>query len=176
MSLAQPFRSASAAALFLGAACFAASAAAAEKIAVFEFKLLHGSQVPGAPQHPAAEQKRLEMITGRLRDHLARSGRFEIVDTAPVAAKARNANLRACGNCADDYAGEVGAAYSVTGDVFKVSELILSINVYVHRSADSLPVAVASVDLRGNTDESWRRGIDYLYKNVLASRLEKLDP
>ncbi|ESZ28021.1 hypothetical protein X734_10525 [Mesorhizobium sp. L2C084A000] len=33
---------------------------------------------------------------------------------------------------------------------------------------------VASVDSRGNTDETWRRGIDRLYKNVLSSKLEKL--
>jgi hypothetical protein len=33
---------------------------------------------------------------------------------------------------------------------------------------------VASVDLHGNTGETWRRGIDCLYKNVLSSKLEKL--
>jgi hypothetical protein len=67
----------------------------------------------------------------------------------------------------------VGATYAFTGTVHKVSELILSINVYVHEAVTSKPVTSASVDLRGNTDESWRRGIDYLYKNVLSSRLEK---
>ncbi|RUZ78712.1 hypothetical protein EN943_09820 [Mesorhizobium sp. M7A.F.Ca.US.006.01.1.1] len=33
---------------------------------------------------------------------------------------------------------------------------------------------VASVDSRGNTGETWRRGIDSLYKKVLSSKLEKL--
>ncbi|AZV22359.1 MAG: hypothetical protein E5Y74_05105 [Mesorhizobium sp.] len=33
---------------------------------------------------------------------------------------------------------------------------------------------VASVDSHGNTGETWRRGIDCLYKNVLSSKLEKL--
>ena len=75
--------------------------------------------------------------------------------------------------CADDFAEQVGAVYSFTGTVQKVSELILNINVYVHEAATSRPVAVASVDLRGNTDESWRRGID-LYKNVLSPKLEKV--
>jgi hypothetical protein len=29
---------------------------------------------------------------------------------------------------------------------------------------------VKSVDIRGNTDESWRRGLDYLIKNYLLAR------
>ncbi|RUY70238.1 hypothetical protein EN980_09430, partial [Mesorhizobium sp. M7A.F.Ca.CA.001.13.1.1] len=33
---------------------------------------------------------------------------------------------------------------------------------------------VASVDSHGNTGETWRRGIDRLYKSVLSSKLEKL--
>jgi len=114
------------------------------------------------------------MIGQRLRDHLAKSGKFQPVDTTTVAEKAAASNLQACGNCADSLARDVGASYAFTGTVHKVSELILSINVYVHEAATSKPVTGASVDLRGNTDESWRRGIDYLYKNVLSARLEKL--
>jgi hypothetical protein len=154
----------------------AGQAAAAEKIAVFDFEIIRSNVIAGVPEDREAEQKRLAMIGLRLRDHLQESGRFELVDIAPVAEKAANANLRACGNCADDFARKVGAAYSFTGTVQKVSELILNINVYVHEAATSRPVAVASVDLRGNTDESWRRGIDYLYKNVLTPKLEKAFP
>lgn len=33
---------------------------------------------------------------------------------------------------------------------------------------------VAGVDSRGNTDVTWPRGIDRLFKNVLSSKLEKL--
>jgi Protein of unknown function (DUF2380) len=149
-------------------------ATAAEKAAVFDFELMHGSLVPGAPNPREAEEKRLKLIGDRLRDHLAKSGRFTIVDIAPVAAKAAAANLQACGDCADTFAHELGANYAFTGFVHKVSELILSMNVYVHETATSASVASASVDMRGNTDESWRRGIDYLYENVLSPRLEKM--
>ena len=88
--------------------------------------------------------------------------------------KAAAANLQFCGNCADGFAQELGARYAFTGVVFKVSELVLSMNVVVRDAQTSKPVTSAVVDLRGNTDESWRRGIDYLYKNVLSSRLEGL--
>jgi hypothetical protein len=112
------------------------------------------------------------MISDRLRRALAQSGDFEIVDIAPVRAKAAAANLQACGNCGDDLARSLGARYAITGVVNKISELILSMNVMVRDAQNGSPVTSAAVDLRGNTDESWRRAIDYLYKNVLSPRLE----
>jgi hypothetical protein len=153
---------------------FAVSPARAGKVAVFEFELQHGNLVPGTPSKKEAEDKRREMISERLRDHLAKSG-FDVVDTKPLAEKAAAANLQACGNCGDDFARQLGADYAVTGVVYKVSELVLSMSVFVHEAATSQPVTSATVDLRGNTDESWRRAIDYLYRNVLSARLEKLD-
>jgi Protein of unknown function (DUF2380) len=147
---------------------------AGEKIAVFEFEIIRSNVIAGVREHRNAEQKRLAMIAGRLRQQLAASGQFDLVDIAPAAGKAAAANLQSCGNCADDFARELGASYAVTGTVQKVSELILNINVYVHDAAASKFVTGATVDLRGNTDESWRRGIDYLYKNVLSPRLLKL--
>lgn len=147
---------------------------AAGKAAVFDFELEHGSLVPGTPDRREAEENRLRMVGESLREQLAASG-FEIVDISPVAAKASAANLQACGNCADDFAREVGADYAFTGVVHKVSELVLSMHVYVHDAATSRPLTSASVDMRGNTDESWRRAVSYLYRNLLSERLEKLD-
>lgn len=155
--------------------CAAASVGlAATRTAVFEFELEQGSVVPGARQDHEAEQARLRMIGQRLRDHLARTGHFEIVDIAPVAERAEGSNLQACGNCADQFARDLGAELTVTGYVYKVSELVLSMSVIIHESATSAPLTSATVDFRGNTDEAWRRGIDYLYRNILAARLEKL--
>lgn len=177
MRLAEYFRSATPATGLLTASLALAVSAdatlAAEKVAVFEFELQHGDLVPGAPSKKEAEDKRRAMITARLRKHLADAG-FQVVDTTPVATKAAAANLQACGNCADDFARDLGADYAFTGVVYKVSELILSMSVFVHDAATSNPVAGATVDLRGNTDESWQRAIDYLYGNVLAKRLEAL--
>ncbi|MGI6851259.1 DUF3280 domain-containing protein [Mesorhizobium sp. 1B3] len=146
---------------------------AAGKAAVFDFELEHGSLVPGAPDRREAEQQRLHMVGESLRGQLASTG-FEIVDIAPVAAKASAANLQACGDCADAFARELGADYAFTGVVRKVSELVLSMHVFVHDAATSQPLTSASVDMRGNTDESWRRAVAYLYKNILSQRLERL--
>jgi Protein of unknown function (DUF2380) len=157
-----------------GLLAFASAAGAGEKAAVFEFEIIRSNVIAGVPENREAEAERLAMIVARLREKLGASGWFDLVDIAPVATKAAAANLQSCGNCADEFARELGAAYSVTGTVQKVSELILNINVFVHDAAASKLLVTASVDLRGNTDESWRRGIDYLYKNVLLPRLKKL--
>jgi hypothetical protein len=152
----------------------AGAAHAADRVAVFEFELQHGDLVPGTPSKKDAEDKKREMNSERLREHLAKSG-FTVVDTEPFAGKAAAANLQACGNCADDFARELGADYAFTGVVYKVSELVLSMSVLVHDAQTSRPLTGATVDLRGNTDESWRRAVDYLYRNVLSARLEKLN-
>lgn len=170
-SIATPITFLFTASLIAGVATSAADAAG--KVAVFEFELQHGDLVPGTPSKKEAEDRRREMISERLREHLAQSG-FDVVDTKPFAAKAAAANLQACGNCADDFARELGADYAFTGVVYKVSELVLSMSVLVHDARTSKPLTSATVDLRGNTDESWRRAIDYLYRNVLSARLEKL--
>jgi hypothetical protein len=49
----------------------------------------------------------------------------------------------------------------------KVSDLILNINVYMADVGAGKLAFVHSVDIRGDTDESWTRGIAYLVKNYL---------
>jgi len=51
--------------------------------------------------------------------------------------------------------------------VQKVSNLILNINVYIEDAQSGRMEFIRSVDIRGNTDESWRRGLDYLLRNYL---------
>ena len=53
----------------------------------------------------------------------------------------------------------------------KVSNLILNINLQVRDVGTGRLVAAGSVDIRGNTDESWRRGVAYLLEHrILRQR------
>ena len=65
-----------------------------------------------------------------------------------------------------------GQPVSFTGTVQKVSNLILNMNIYVRDASSGATIAAMSADMRGNTDESWKRAIDYLWQNVLSSRLK----
>jgi Protein of unknown function (DUF2380) len=52
--------------------------------------------------------------------------------------------------------------------VQKVSNLILNINLYMEDAASGQMEFAKNVDIRGNTDESWRHGLDYLVRRVLG--------
>jgi hypothetical protein len=108
-------------------------------------------------------------VSSRLREKLKDSGRFSLVDIAPVAAEARASNLQGCGGCDTRLAGRVGAELSITGTVQKVSNLILNMNIYVREASSGATLAAMSADMRGNTDESWFRTLDWLIRNRLLA-------
>lgn len=146
------------------------SASASEpKIAIFGFEMVDTS-LEGASNGPRADEAaRLARLSAELRQRLAQSGRFEVIDIAPVAAQARASNLQACGGCDATFAHALGAKYSVTGWIQKVSNLILNLNVVMRDAESGKVIWAKSVDMRGNTDKSWSRALDYLVRNYLLA-------
>src|ERR1700712_2273811 len=146
----------------------AATAAKAEppKAAVFDFQLAN----LGAQEPTDANKARLGPLSDLLRKQLQDSGRYQIVSTAPVKDEvAKGADLRKCGGCAEEYARKLGADVAITGEIQKVSNLILNINVYVKDLKASTPEKAYSVDIRGDNDTSFDRGLKYLVKNNLPA-------
>ena len=141
--------------------------AAGRAVAVFEFELIDSSlegEIKGAR---ADEQARIARVSDQLRSRLRESGRFSVIDLAPVAADARASNLQACGGCDTQLALRLGAELAVTGTVQKVSNLILNMNIYVREVHTGKLIAAMSADMRGNTDESWSRALEWLVRNRL---------
>jgi hypothetical protein len=118
-----------------------------------------------------AERVRLASIESLFKAELEASGRYKFVSIpADAAAKmAAGPEIGACGGCEFDYGKQLGADYAAWMVVQKVSDLILNINVYMVDVAAGKLACVHSVDIRGNTDESWTRGITYLVKNYLLA-------
>jgi hypothetical protein len=144
-----------------------AAPAAEPKVAVFDFELVDTS-LEGATYGPRADQQtRLVQITDQLRDRLAKSGQVVVIDIAPVAAQSKAANLRTCDGCDADFANQLGANFAVSGWVQKVSNLILNMNIIVRDAKTARVISLKSVDMRGNTDESWSRAIDWLLRSEL---------
>jgi hypothetical protein len=156
-------------ALLVWVSCSATGAAAneASPTAAFRFAFddtsLQG-QIQGVDP---AEQRRLVALDAQLRDLLAGSGCCSIVDLRAVAEQAQGMAPRTCNGCDIDLARKVGARISVTGWVQKVSNLILNINLVARDVATGQVIGAGSVDIRGNTDESWSRGLSYLLRNRL---------
>jgi hypothetical protein len=139
------------------------------KLAVFDFELIDTS-LQGEMYGPRAdEHERLVRAGDQLRKALSESGKFQIVDIAPVNAAAHGSNLQACGGCDVRLAQQLGADLFITGVVQKVSNLILNINLYLRDTHGGQLVAAASADMRGNTDESWTRAMNYLVRERLLA-------
>ena len=147
------------------------------KVAVFDFELVDTS-LQGEVYGPRAdEHDRLMRAGDQLRKELTHSGKFQLVDIAPVNAAAHGSNLQACGGCDVRFAQQLGADLVITGVVQKVSNLILNMNIYLRDVHSGQIVTAMSADLRGNTDESWTRAMSYLVRNrLLAPELRRAHP
>lgn len=143
--------------------------AAQQSAAVFDFEFMDTSLEGELKGKRPDEQARLAEASTQLRTRMAESGRFRLVDIAPVAAQARASNLQACGACDVRLAGQVGAELAVTGTVQKVSNLILNMNIYIREVATGKLIVAMSADMRGNTEESWSRTLDWLVRNRLLA-------
>ena len=150
----------------VGLAITPAYAGGKQKLAVFDFQLANLAQLPPTP----ADTARLPRLSDMLRQELSDSGKYEVV---PITDKvkqeiAKAAPLRDCGGCAVDFAKELGADVAVTGQIQKVSDLILNINLYFKKVDSKEAETATSVDIRGDNDDSFDHGVRYIVKhNIL---------
>jgi hypothetical protein len=140
----------------------------AQSVAVFDFELIDTSLEGAIRGARPDEQERLARLSDQLRQLLRDSGRFSLVDITPIAREAQASNLQACGACDMHLARRIGAELAITGTVQKVSNLILNMNIYVRDASSGATIAM-SADMRGNTDETWSRTLDWLVRNRLLA-------
>ncbi|NOG73111.1 DUF3280 domain-containing protein [Roseicella sp. DB1501] len=141
-------------------------ARAGESIVVFDPELRDTS---GEGERPD-QQQRLGMIGALLRQGLAESGRYSLVDPAPQRARlAQGPALGSCGACAAEAARALGAQLALVTVVHKVSNLILYFSITMLDAASEAERAVWRADIRGNTDESWRHGIAWMLRHRILA-------
>jgi hypothetical protein len=149
---------AQAAALTLLLAHGAQAAPAVQSIAVFDFSLDNTSPA----ESTKAELARTQRLSGTFAAALQKSGLYHPVDMSRAAAMLHGQDARGCNGCERSIAQQLGASLAAYGWVQKVSNLILNINVVIEDVRTGRTVAGGSVDIRGNTDDSWDHGIRYL--------------
>ena len=138
-----------------------ATSANLPKVAVFDFELLDTS-LQGEVDGTRNDEK--SRLTAGQRSVAQGAGRFRqvpIVDISPVNAAAHEKHLQACGGCDVQFAQQLGADLSITGEVQKVSNLILNMNVYLRNAHTGRLVTSMSADFRSNTDKSWARAMSF---------------
>ncbi|MGB8814556.1 MAG: DUF3280 domain-containing protein [Paracoccaceae bacterium] len=115
----------------------------------------------------ADETARTEMVTSYVANDMRERG-YTLVPTDPVAERlAKVSNPARCNGCDVTMARDLGAEYALAGEVQKVSNLILNVNLVLRDARSGKIVRSGSVDIRGNNDESWRRGFSYLLRNII---------
>jgi len=129
------------------------------------------------PEMRAEQAGRLRLVNAELNRLIAESGEMTPVDLAPEAARIDDLGpFYKCNGCEAEIAGAAGARLEVLGMVRKISNLILTFTLSVREvGGEARMLRAGQVDIRGNTDESWLRGVRYLMKNrILAPGLPAL--
>jgi hypothetical protein len=159
------------AALALGAA---SPAQAGPKAAIFPVELDDLSLEGELSGRRADETRRLQLATDELRRLAAGEAGYEVLDLSAIQQDiAQAAPLYKCNGCEADLARRVGAQVAITGVVRKVSTLILNMFVTVRDTESGNVTKVYHVAIKGNTDETWLRGIRWLVANGLRSGGER---
>jgi Protein of unknown function (DUF2380) len=137
-------------------------------IAILDFDLVDDQHElsPATVEYP-----RLRAIRDQLQEEFAASRLYRVVDLGPASEIIRKyqaeMQLHACNGCELDIARALHADRVLIGWVQKVSNLILNINIQIEDAATGTILLNKSVDLRGNTDETWRRGVSFLVKSMV---------
>ncbi|WP_162256944.1 DUF3280 domain-containing protein [Noviherbaspirillum sp. Root189] len=118
-----------------------------------------------------AQNARLEIISQQLSNEFHQKQLYTILDRAPVQAmideQRSRFKLNDCNGCELDIARALNADRVLTAWVQKVSNLILNLNIEIKDARTGATVLMKSVDIRGNTDQTWTRGINFMVRSMV---------
>lgn len=163
-------------ALSLAVSCSPAFSAeqAATRVAVLDIELMKADYLPDAGRITPEERRRLDIVAELIRERLRAEG-FDAVSAgatrSAIVAADPGQYLHQCNGCERAIARALAADWVAVGWIQIVSYLIVNLNVVVLDVESGVPVGHAFVDLRGNTERSWRRATTYLLDNILIERL-----
>lgn len=113
----------------------------------------------------ADETARITMTEAYIAEDLAARG-FDLTAPPPEAV-AQILNPVHSNGADARIAREMGTDYVIAGEVQKVSNLIQSVNLHIRDAETGRTLRAGSVEIRGNTDDAFRRGYSYLLRNVI---------
>jgi len=153
------------AALALGAAN-GARADEAKTAAVFDAVFVNSSPQETSPEETA----RVQRMTKELKLALEKSGQYRVVDLAPIETQIDAVkDIHDCNGCEAELAKKAGAQIAIVAWAQKISNLILNLNIRIEDAATGETLKGGSVDIRGNSDQSWDRGLKYLLEEHVLS-------
>ena len=158
--------------LLVGLVLTSAHASARSSLLILDFELVNEMHDPRTAE---GDQQRLRLVSDELKLRMASCPAFRLSGSEPAEAnialaRSRVAYVYRCNGCAREIGEAADVQLVLLPWVQKVSNLILNLNAEIRSVATDGVVAARSVDIRGNTDQGWLRGV-----KVLAGRVCDLD-
>jgi len=150
----------------------AGAAPAPIKLAVFDFELEDFSAGASSVGTTSSDATQLASVTERVRQLVAQSGRYTLVDVDSVDALAVGAHtLRDCDGCDAGIALKLGADQSLVGVVSRISRTEYVVEFQIRDARTGTVVAAGDSGLQMGADYSWSRGAARLVKDQLLEKL-----
>jgi hypothetical protein len=142
------------------------------QIAVFDFELEDMSAAGSPNSVPAPDAADLADVTKGVRELLAQSGRYHVVEADTANADvARKHDLRDCDGCDAGIAKDLGADQSLVGVVRRISRTEYVVRFQIRDSRTGAVVSKGDSGLRMGANYSWSRGAVRLVRDrVLDSQ------
>jgi hypothetical protein len=126
-----------------------------------------GGKAPGSEE----VERRTQWLSEYVRKQIAASQRYTLLPIQNISGeyeKLKNSTgvIHRCGSCVVDFGKAVGAKYVLVGWVQRFSNLIIKFHLQIVDIGTAKVVDRSSIDIRGNTDKSWRDGADYLIRQM----------
>ena len=155
-------------------AAFPAGAASGApiKLAMFDFELEDFTDRPG---ETPSDTEQLRRVTDEVRQLLAQSGRYSLIDVSSADAVAvKKHALRDCNGCDAGIALKLGAEQSFIGVVKRISRTEYTIRFQIRDAPTGTVVSTEDSGLRMGADYSWNRGAARLIRDrLLESRSQQ---
>jgi hypothetical protein len=156
------------AAVAFGVGTAASPSSAPQRLVVLDLEL---SGDLGGPEFKAEHETRLRLESAKLRQELAASGLFRIVDDAPAQAlieklKSQQLYLHDCNGCDLQVGQQLGADEVLVAWVNRVSGLILTLTYEIHDVSSGQILDRKSYDFRGDNDSAWTHAILYMVRDL----------
>jgi len=144
----------------------AEKSANARTVAFYGFRLINTSIEPaGEP-----EFNRIRLLDKFMSEWLDKSQQFKRIEIpAELIKEAKTKQPFGQCDCEAEFGKKAGGTLVGWGTVERVSNLILNINLYIAESETNKFVFIKSVDIRGNNDKAWLRGLRWMLKNYLVN-------
>jgi len=145
-----------------------ATASPSIEIAVFDFELEDASATGSSSGVAPSDAAHLAEVTGGVRELLAQSGRYHLIDAGGSNAEAATKHaLRDCNGCDAGIARGLGADQSLIGVVRRVSRTEYTVGFQLRDARSGVVIARGDSGLRMGADYSWARGAVRLVRDRL---------